>query len=43
MTFDAGDRYLMGFMGSVKKNNVLELGPIVSKKIVKRIFSEIEL
>jgi hypothetical protein len=32
--FDVDGRYLMGFIGSSKANNVIALGPVVSRKIV---------
>jgi hypothetical protein len=39
VSFDVKDRYLMGFMGSLKDNDVVELGPILSKKIVSQDIS----
>lgn len=41
--FDVAGRYLMGFMGSTKDEKYLvELGPIVSRKIISNVVSNIK-
>lgn len=42
MSFDVENRYLMGFMGSLVENNIVELGPILSRKIVDLLYTDID-
>lgn len=44
MSFDVQDRSLMGFMGSLDKdNNLVQLGPLLSRKIVAQEFKNMEI
>jgi hypothetical protein len=40
VSFDVDDRFLMGFMGSSSEaDNIVELGPIVSRNIDETIYT----
>ena len=44
MSFDVVDRSLMGFMGSLDENgDVVQLGPILSRKIVAQEFTNVNV